>query len=296
MRQIFILIVLFFLFQTIFALKPDRKYPYRPEYFGLIYKEFKVNTEDNLKLNVWFFPAQDTLPWGSVWQNPKKREYTVIDNQKRPTIVICPGDAGNMAPFAQFAYFMCNHGYNVVTFDWRGFGESDNWPINENFLCCTEFFMDINAVIDNIKILEEVDSSKIGICGYSMPAFQSFPVFQKRSDIKCYIGGALAADLNSVVEYWDKRGKKIVIPKDYTKDLYPENIADKITKPCLLIVGELDEITPAKMVVEKIYNKLKGDKEIWIIKDVGHSALFDKKVGFKNYVNRMVIFYDEHLK
>jgi pimeloyl-ACP methyl ester carboxylesterase len=74
------------------------------------------------------------------------------------------------------------------------------------------------------------------------------------------------------------------------------NVAEKITKPCLLIVGELDEITPAKMVVQDIYNKLKGEKEIWIIKGVGHGAQWYNKDSFHNYVNRMVVFYDKYLK
>ena len=63
MRRFFVLIVLFFLYQTIFALKPDRKYPYRPEYFGLIYKEFKAKMEYNLKLNSLVFscPRYNTM-------------------------------------------------------------------------------------------------------------------------------------------------------------------------------------------------------------------------------------------
>ena len=89
MKRLFTFLVLVFLLQTVFALKPERKYQYRPEIFGLIYKEFKVKTEDNLKLNVWFFPAQDTLPRIKSWKNPVRRDYATIDNQKRPTIIVC---------------------------------------------------------------------------------------------------------------------------------------------------------------------------------------------------------------
>ncbi len=299
MRRFLILTILFFFISTIFALKPDRNYPYRPEFFGLIYKEFKVKTEDNLKLNVWFFPAQDTLPkvWVSKnWKNPKKREYVVIDNLKRPTIIIIPGDAGNMAPSAQFAYYMCNHGYNVVTFDWRGFGGSDQWPVNKDFLCYTEFFKDINAVIDAVKNLQEVDSKNIGIYGYSMSAFVSFPVFQQNNDLKCFIGRALSANYEGIRDYWiQKDGHHVMLPSDYKTDYYPINIADKVNKPCLLITGELDKVTPPEGA-QDVYSKLKGEKEIWIVKNVGHGVEWDKSVGFANYVNKMVIFYDKHLK
>lgn len=296
MQRFLILIVLFFSYQTIFALKPDRKYPYKPEYFGLIYKEFKVKTEDNLKLNVWFFPAQDTLARESVWQNPQKREYVVIDNQKRPTIIITPADAGNMAPLAQYAYFMCNQGYNVVTFDWRGFGESDNWPINENYICHTEFFKDINAVVDTVKTLQEVDSMNIGIYGFSMSAFVSFPVFQQNKDLKCFIGRAISADYEGIRDYWAKKEERnVILPSDYKTDYYPINIANKVNKPCLLITGELDKLTPPEKA-QDIYSKLNGEKEIWIVKNVGHAGEWDKSIGLKNYINRMLLFYDKHLK
>lgn len=295
MKRLWIFILLVFLIQSVFALKPVKKHDLKPESFGMIYKDLKATTSDNYKIYIRFFPAQDSVPYMYV-KNAKKLEYKTIDNKKRPTIIVCPQDAGNMAGLFQYAGIMCPKGYNVVTFDWRGFGKSDKWPINIEYLCYTEFFMDIDAVVDKIKLLEEVDTSKIGICGYSMPAFQSFPVFQKRSDLKCYVGGALSADLDTIVGYWARHNKKLIIPKDYTKDLYPENIADKVAKPCLLIVGELDEITPAKMVEQHIYNKLKGEKEIWIIKGVGHGAQWYKEDSFPNYVNRMVAFYDKHLK
>ena len=296
MLRFLTLIMLFLSFQTIFALKPDRKYPFRPEKFGLIYKEFKVKTEDNVKLNVWFFPAQDTLPWGSVWQNPKEREYTLIDHQKHPTIIICPADAGNMAPSAQFAYYMCSKGYNVVTFDWRGFGESDYWPINEDFLCYTEFFKDINSVVDSIKNLKEVDSKNIGIYGFSMSAFVSFPIFYQNENIKCFIGRALSTDYEGIRDYWAKEeDRNVILPSDYPQELYPKNIANYVKKPCFLIVGEFDKLTPPWMA-QDIYSKLNGDKEIWIVKNAGHGVEWDESVGLKNFINRMVLFYDKHLK
>lgn len=296
MKRFLIFVGLFFIFQTVFALEPDRVYPYRPEAFGLIYKEFTVVTKDHYKINVWFFPAQDSLSMTQYQPNPKKRAYTTIDSQKRPTIIIIPADAGNMAPSAQFAYYMCSKGYNVVTFDWRGFGESDNWPTTTNFLCYTEFFKDINAVVAGVKSLNEVDSKNIGIYGFSMSAFVSFPIFNQNKDIKCFIGRALSADYEGIRDYWVKKeDHHVLLPSDYPHDLYPKNIADKVTKPCFLIVGELDKLTPPWMS-QDIYSKLKGDKEIWIVKNVGHGVEWDKSIGLKNYINRMLVFYDKHLK
>ena len=110
------------------------------------------------------------------------------------------------------------------------------------------------------------------------------------------MGGALSANLDTTVGYWARHNEKVIILKNYTKDFFSGNIADKVTKPCLLIVGELDEITPAKMAEQDIYKKLKGEKEIWIIKGVGHGAQWYNKDSFRNYVNRMIVFFDKHLK
>jgi len=276
---------------------PDRRYPFKPEYFGLIYKEFKIKTDDGIKLNVWFFPAQDTLPRSMVISNPKKREYKVIDNQKRPTIIICSGDAGNMAGYAQFAYFICNHGYNVVTFDWRGFGESDRWPIKKDYLCLTEFFNDINAVVDSLITVKEVDSMNIGIYGESMSAFVSFPVFQQNVNLKCFIGRSLSTNFEEIRDYWATNGKRnlLKLPSNYKKEYYPINIATKISKPCLLITGEFDKITPPEGA-QDVFRKLNGMKEIWIVKNAGHGVEWEKSIGLKNYINRMVTFYNKFLK
>lgn len=290
------IISLFLVSQLGSALKPDRKYQFRPESFGLIYKELKIRTSDNYLINTWFFPAQDSVPWGIYLQNPIKREYQTINSNKLPTIIICPGDAGNMAPLIQFAFYMCPKGYNVVLFDWRGFGESDDWKINENYLCYTEFFKDYNSVIDSIKLLNEVDSNKIGIYGFSTGAYLSFPIIYQRSDIQCFIGRALATDLENIKDYWEKKdNEQLIIPSDYPKYLYPKNIADQFLRPCFLIVGEFDEITPPWMT-QKIFEKLKGDKEIWIVKNADHRPEWNESVGFRNYITRMLVFYDKYLK
>jgi dipeptidyl aminopeptidase/acylaminoacyl peptidase len=192
---------------------------------------------------------------------------------------------------------MCNHGYNVVTFDWRGFGGSDRWPINHDFLCYTEFFKDIDAVVDTVKTFPEVDSKNIGIYGASMGAFVSFPVFQQKKDLKCFIGRAISADFEGIRDYWANNSKKppLKLPSDYKTDYYPINIADKVNKPCLFITGELDKITPPEGA-RAVYSKLKGEKEFWLVKDVGHGVEGAPSVGLQNYIKRMLVFFDKYLK
>ena len=93
---------------------------------GLIYKNLEVITNDGYKIETWFFPAQSPLSEGELRDlNGNRRTYETQDETKRPTIIVCNGDVGNMSYFQLYlAKSRTSRGFNVVTFDWRGFGKS----------------------------------------------------------------------------------------------------------------------------------------------------------------------------
>jgi len=297
MKRLFVSLLLFVVLNSIFSLKPVREYPFRPENFGMIYKELKAITSDDYQINIWFFPAQEVEePFWKYFQEPIKREYETLSDKPKPTIIICPGDAGNMAHLVQFAYYLAPKGYNVVTFDWRGFGESDDFPIKENYFCHTEFFKDYDAVLDTIKQFDEVDSDKIGIYGFSTSAYLTMATIYRRQDINCFIARGLLTDLKTLQAYYlEEHNEFVEIPSDYPSELYPKNIANKFDIPTLLIVGEFDKITPVWMS-ENIYSQLIGEKELWIVEHTGHAPEWDEEIGLDNYIERMAEFFDKYLK
>ncbi len=77
-------------------------------------------TEDNYKLNSWIYEA-----------NPEKNKNKVI--------ILSYPDAGNMSYFVYYAAILANAGYTVVTFNYRGFGKSDDFEIQQDYLYYTEF-------------------------------------------------------------------------------------------------------------------------------------------------------------
>ncbi len=153
--SIFILLSII-LTHSLQALKPDRVYMARPSDYGLLYREIFFTTSDSLNIKAWFYPAQDTtgianeligryLPVPPEWKRPA-RLYSSADMVKRPTVVICPADAGNMQFLIFYAYHLCTRGFHVLTFDWRGFGESSDWPMDPDQLSYTQFLLDYQAV------------------------------------------------------------------------------------------------------------------------------------------------------
>jgi uncharacterized protein len=144
-------------FSLSFGMKPEKKYLGTPKTYGFAYKELKVKTTDNFEINTWHL-----APKGKV--------------KKNITIVLCSGDSGNMSYSIGQAVNLSYLGYNVVTFDYRGFGHSQDFKVDTvNLLFHNEFLLDFEAVVRQAKKL--YPKNKVGSLGFSMGGY--FPVITK---------------------------------------------------------------------------------------------------------------------
>lgn len=87
------------------------------------------------------------------------------EGKKRPGIILCQGPAGlkeNLMP--EVSKWLVGRGYVVLRFDYRGFGESEGPPRR---LIPLEQVEDIRSGITLIQQQTEVDSSRIGLMGFS---------------------------------------------------------------------------------------------------------------------------------
>ncbi len=289
------------------ALKPDRQYKVRPYEYGIIYQEATFLTSDSLTIKAWFFPAQDTAHINNRYVGhfplqeslkQKPRPYQRPDTLRHATIVIPVGDAGNMSYTIFYAYNFFKRGFNVLLFDWRGFGESADWPIDQDELAYTEFLLDYGAAINYVKTRPEVDTTKIGVFGYSTGAYLSFAMAARRSDIRAFAGRGLISTFDEVIPVLNKllpEKSALHRPKDYPKDLEPLNAAHAIKAAVLLVVGDKDTRTPAWMS-QKVYDKLTGPKELWIVPDAEHGgANAPEYVNYPEFFVRLASFYRDHL-
>ena len=284
-----------------FAIIPDRTYRFYPEKMGLIYKELEVTTSDNLKIKTWFFPAQLTpsdKELDVAWENPVKKPYRTIDSKRRSTIIICNGDAGNMS-WQQLVHtqYFTDKGYNVVTFDWRGFGESSEWEMNTDYLVYSELLIDYDAVIKKVLQQKEVDTSKIVVFGWSTGAYLSMAVANKYSNIKAFVAIGLMTTFDEVYPVLKKVPKNInrdlIIPAYYPMNLQPLNLATTWDKATFLIVGELDDRSPVWMS-EKIFAQLSSKKELWIVEGAEHGGMNGPTRDFSLLNKRIVEFLEKN--
>ncbi len=265
-----------------YSLKPDSVYISSPEALGLDFEAHRIQTTNNLTLQAWVL-------------NPMNE----IDLET--TLVLTYGDAGNMS-YQQLhhAQYFTSKGFNVVTFDWRGFGESSKWDMNIDYLVYSELLLDYDAVIKEvIKQKVEVDTAKIAVYGWSTGAYLSMAAASKYDNIKAFVGIGLMTSFDEVVPVLKKSKNKqesnLIVPDDYPKEMQPICLAPNYNKSTFLIVGEKDERTPVWMS-EQLYSLLPAKKELWIVKDAEHGGQKGPLRDFDVFHKRVLDFLETNLK
>lgn len=298
--------ILILLAQKAYAILPDTVYIRKPENMGLMYKELNVKTKDGYKIATWFFPTQNSLSESEIKElNGAKREYKPLDIKKRPTIIICNGDAGNMSYFQLYlAEAWSNRGFNVVTFDWRGFGSSSSFAMDRNYLCYAEMLEDYNAVINTVVQQIEVRTDAIIIMGWSTGSYLSMITAYENKRVSAFIGRSLPTSFDDfiplVMKVRNKTKDELIVPVDFPSNKMPIHIASNFKKPIFLINGERDIRTPVWMS-EKVLSLIPQNviRELMIVKNAAHGGNEDPiMVDFDNFIRRTEKFlkkiFDNH--
>ena len=301
---VILLIALFSGIGNCHAIIPDTVYIRKPESMGLIYKNLEVITNDGYKIETWFFPAQSPLSEGELRDlNGNRRTYETQDETKRPTIIVCNGDAGNMSYFQLYlAKSWTSRGFNVVTFDWRGFGKSSPFAMDRNYLCYTEMLEDYRAVVRTTSEQEEVLNGAIAVVGWSTGAYRSMITAYTDDLVNAFVGRSLPTDFDDfiplVMKYKNKTRNELLVPEDFPTELMPVHIAPEFGKPLFLIVGENDFRTPVWMS-RKIIESVPGTtpKELMIVENAAHGGKEDPiLIAFDDFIKRTSDFLMDNLR
>ncbi len=256
----FLTALLLLMSTQLFAIIPNREYIRLPEDVGLTYRELDVETRDGYKIACWFFPAETGTP--------------------RPTIIICNGDTANMSYIQLFlAEVYTANGYNVATFDWRGFGQSSEFEMDRDYLCYTEMLEDYRAVIARVKRQEEVDRRNIYLLGWSTGAYLTMITAHDNRNVAGVCGVGMPSSFEDVIPHLvkvhpaKKTADNLLVPDDFPSWKMPLHIAPKFRKPVLLITGGNDDRTPVWMA-EKVIAALPDNifKLLSVYEGAGHGG------------------------
>lgn len=219
MKRLLLMTPLLLAYLTLSAIDPMREYKVRPETYRLDYREVKIATEDDILLNTWIMPPS----------TDKKRDHTVI---------LAGSDAGNMGFLLNYAFFLVREGFTVITFDYRGFGESSDFDHHPDFLYHAEYIHDFVSVLDWTK--DELAPGQISVMAFSMGALVAVAGYSDSSFDFLVAEGFIANPQLNVARIEKLKGKRLQLPEqviDYEQRL------NAIDIPVLVFAGTKDQNT-----------------------------------------------------
>lgn len=209
-----------------------------------------------------------------------------------PGIIFCHGFTGNRVEshrlFVHAAREMCKRGFVILRFDFRGSGESEG--LFEN-MTISEEVSDLKVAIDWFYNREEVLKDKIGVIGLSLGGVIAILTAAQDERIKAICTWSTPAELKELQDtakniFGEMKIEKLIIKKyidlpsgdrigkKFLIDALKHNILESIEKisprPILIIHGTKDQLVPVSHA-EKLFEKAKDNKEIFLVKDADHT-------------------------
>lgn len=240
-----------------------RSYKVGPgEYSGIEGEEFFISSKFGYHLYCLFFPAK----------NAKK------------TIIISHGYIHHI-PYLKYLNVFFKRGFNVLTYDMRGFGKSGGDAMTYGYY---EKY-DLSSCIDWVMNRCGTDCS-VGLFGDSIGAAVSLQNMQIDNRAAFCISDSSFTDMPAWLKYGMGK-KKHIAPvglRYFFKSMFykiktgisyrkisPFSAVSDIEKPILFIHGKRDGVVPYEMSVS-MYNSKKGTKKIKLFDNANHVTSYTK--------------------
>ncbi|MCX6012119.1 MAG: alpha/beta hydrolase [Chloroflexi bacterium] len=251
-----------------------------PSILGMKYENISFkSTVDNLTLHGWFIPSVDS----------------------NTVIVMLHAAYGHRADSSigllNIAAGLVNNGYNVLTFDLRGHGDSEGHIISGGYYEKRDLF---GALI----YLQQRGFHKIGVIGFSLGAATTLLTAAETQDISAIVSDSCFADLNVIIgSEITKRTRLpgfvarplVYLAKKYYhvdfRSIKPEKEVSKIyPRPILFIHGANDNRVP----LNEAYRLLKASNnplnQLWIAPDSPHIRSYINNP--EEYMSRITVFFN----
>jgi len=204
---------------------------------------------------------------------------TVPGVKKAPCVLVVPGmdTIKEYMPNPYHNHFR-RRGLATLSIDGPGQGESN---VRETWVTLDNFERAGSAVLDYLEGRPEVDASRIGVYGWSMGSYWGPRIAAHDKRVKACVG-AMGVYLQKDTIF--KQGKPayrtnyMYMSNTYDEDAFDamaekmtlEPLAEKLTCPTLLAMGEYDELCPLEDA-ERLYEMIPGPKELWIYENETHT-------------------------
>ena len=251
---------------------PDQRIEATPADLKLAYEDVTFPTSDGLTLSAWFLPAV---------------------GEPRGTVIHFHGNAANIGNHVFASYWLVYERFNLLVFDYRGYGKSEGSPTRAGTI------RDGLAAVDYLLSREDVDPKRIVALGQSLGGAVATVVAAKRPEIRAVVLDSTfgnyrhigAAHLKKAIR-WGWLADKLaaaLLSDDYEPVDYVARISPR---PVLVIASPDDEVCYAPLGRE-LYDAAAEPKE-WVLVSGGrHLEVVADNVD--NVQARIVAFYERAL-
>lgn len=240
----------------------------------------------------------------SVGGGPILRGWYIAAGKSDRCIIMTHGGRYHRADptigMLEIARELVTHGYNVLTFDLRGHGESGEGKMTGGYY----ERRDLQGAIAYLKE-QGILSKNIGLFGFSLGAAASLLAAAEDEALKVVISDSCWADLTDLIQSQIARHRYMpdflgpVIPRIaravYGVDINeakPLPAVDKIApRPILFIHGEFDNIVPVENALKLYHSSSNPNNKLWIVPEAGHVGSF--KACPDEYIAKVIAFFDQ---
>jgi uncharacterized protein len=247
-----------------YAINPSREYVITPDSLKIPFEKLTIKTTDGALLHSWTF----------IQKTPGK-----------PFIIISYGDAGNMGGVLFQARALYNAGYNVITYDYRGFGKSSDFEMNKDQIYYDEFKTDLTAVLQTVK--KNYQPSQVYLMGLSMGSIISFMVSQAQVVDGLIMDSFVINPIHIKERIEALKHKQLILPKSVNS--YVESVRKSQVR-VLIFQGEADPFTTFNDAKEYVSNNRKAKLVTWNCSHLQSFYKMTKDVLGDLYVNQISTF------
>jgi fermentation-respiration switch protein FrsA (DUF1100 family) len=219
---------------------PSEEIAETPDRAGLDYRELALETDDGERLNGWWIAARaDSLGH----------------------LLLCHGNAGNVGDRVLHAALLTAAGFDVLLFDYRGYGSSSGRPSEEGT------YRDARAALACLLEQPGVEPSRVLYLGESLGGAVALDLALERPPA----GLVLLSAFSGVRELG--RLHYPLVPTALIPDAYPAlRRIHELRAPLLVLHGDRDEIVPLSQG-RALFEAAPGPKGIHVFPGLGHNDL-----------------------
>ena len=220
---------------------PARRILQTPASAGLTYRDVELQTDDGERLHAWWVPRRAAPCFGHL--------------------LLCHGNAGNIGDRVAHAEILTAAGFDVLLFDYRGYGHSSGRPDEQGT------YRDARAALGWLQREPDVDPARVLYLGESLGGAVALELALAHPPAGLILLSAFA----SVREM--ARRHYAVIPGAIVPDAYPSlRLIPNLRAPLLVVHGEDDMIVPVEQG-RALFDAAPEPKRLRILPGVGHNDI-----------------------